>query len=215
MNRPAVSAFRPLRRPTRATIKHDRRNLIALAAGAALAAATPLPASAAEQGVSEGISVLSIIGHTPAWVWLVLAGLIWLGLARARDREVGLPGLILFPLIITALAIYNLAGSGLAAAIIAGLGVGALLGLAVGICLERRNGAIRLDRGRLRLKGEWISLVLVVAVFLTHYARAVLSNVDPALAVSDGFQFITGALSGVLAAMLLSRTVMRLRIALA
>ena len=214
MNRPAVSAFLPLRRPRPIAVKRDRGNLVALVAGTALAA-TPLPACAAEQGAVEGLSVLSIIGHTPAWVWLVLAGLIWLGLARARDREVGLPGLILFPLIITALAIYNLAGSGLAAAIVAGLGVGALLGLAAGIFLERRNGATRLDRGRLRLKGEWISLILVLAVFLTHYAKAVVSNIDPALALSDGFEFTSGALSGLLAAMLLSRTVMRLRVALA
>ena len=215
MNRPAVSAFLPLRRPTRLTIKHDRRNLIALAAGAALAAAPSLPACAAEPGAVEGVSVLSIVEHTPAWAWLVLAGLIWLGLARTRDRDVGLRGLILFPLIITALAVYSLAGSGLAAAIAAGLGVGALLGLAAGIFLERRNGATRLERGRLRLKGEWTSLIVVLVVFLTRYAKAVLTNIDPALTVSDGFQFTTAALSGFFAVMILSRTVMRLRVAFA
>ena len=171
MNRPAVSAFLPLRRPTRLPVKRDRRNLIALTAGIALAAATPLPARAAEPGAAEGVSVLSIVGHTPAWVWLVLAGLVWLGLARARDREVGLSGLIVFPLIITVLAVYNLAGSGLAAAIVGGLGVGALLGLAAGIFLERRNGATRLERGRLRLKGEWTSLIVVLVVFLTRLPR--------------------------------------------
>ena len=215
MNRPAVSAFLPLRRPTPIPVKRGPGNLIALTVGAALAATPATAARAAEQGAVEGLSVVSIIGHTPAWVWLVLAGLIWLGLARTREREVGLRGLILFPLIITALAVYNLIGSGLAAAIVAGLGVGALLGLAAGIFLERRNGATQLERGRLRLKGEWTSLIIVLVVFLTRYAKAVLTNIDPALTLSDGFEFTTAALSGFFAVMILSRTVMRLRVAFA
>ena len=145
MNRPAVSAFLPLRRPARIAPKHDRRNLVALATGAALAAATPVAARAAEPGTVEGVSVLAIASHTPAWVWLVLAALIWLGLARTRDREVGLRGLVLFPLILAASAVSNLIGGGLAAAMLGGLGIGALLGLAAGIALERRHAATRLD----------------------------------------------------------------------
>ena len=79
MNRPAVSAFLPLRRPTPFPVKRGPGNLIALTVGAALAAAPPIPARAAEQGAIEGVSVVSIIGHTPAWVWLVLAGLMDFG----------------------------------------------------------------------------------------------------------------------------------------
>jgi hypothetical protein len=188
----------------------------AVATLATLAVATTSPARAAGPGPLEGVSVLSIIEHTPAWVWLVFAGLIWIGLGRTRDREVGLRGLILFPSIIIASSIYNnLLGSGLVAAMIAGLGVGALLGLAAGIALERHFGAIRLDRGRLRLKGEWTPLVIVLIVFLTRYVRIVLINIDPAFTLTDGFEFTTAALSGFFAVMMLSRTIMRLRIALA
>jgi len=81
--------------------------------------------------------------------------------------------------------------------------------------LERRHGATRLDRGRVRLPGEWTSLVVVLVVFLTRYAKAVIANVDPALTVSDGFEFTSAAVSGFFAAMLLSRAVMRLRVAFA
>lgn len=215
MNRPAISAFLPLRRPAIATNRAISTPVAAVATIVVLAAAAATPASAAEPGANGGMSLLAIVSNTPAWVWLVLAALIWLGLARTRDREVGLRGLVLLPLILTASAASNLLGGGLAVAILGGLGIGALFGLAAGISLERRHGATRLDRGRVRLPGEWTSLVVVLVVFLTRYAKVVIANIDPALTVSDGFEFTSAAVSGFFAAMLLSRAVMRLHVAFA
>jgi hypothetical protein len=215
MNRPAISAFRPLRRLATATNRALSVPAVAIASIAVLAVSVATRANAAELGANSGISILAIASHTPAWVWLVLAGLIWLGLARTRDREVGLRGLVLFPLLLAASAISNLIGGGLAAAMLGGLGIGALLGLAAGIALERRHSATKLDWGRVRLPGEWTSLVVVLVVFATRYAKVVIANIDPALTVSDGFEFASAAVSGFFAAMLLSRAVMRLRVALA
>ena len=56
---------------------------------------------------------------------------------------------------------------------------------------------------------------MVLVVFLTRYAKVVIANIDPSLTVSDGFEFTSAAVSGFFAAMLLSRTLMRLRVAFA
>ena len=161
------------------------------------------------------MSLVSIVSQTPGWVWLVLAGLIWLGLRRMRDREVSLGGLVLFPLVLIGLSLYGVAGSGLSPATLAGLGIGGLLGLAAGISLERRYAPMALGNGRLRLRGEWTSLAIVLVVFLSHYVQTVLGLVAPGVAASEMVRLAAAGLSGFLAMMLLTRTISRLRIALA
>jgi hypothetical protein len=164
---------------------------------------------------AHAISALDIVTHTPAWVWFVLAGLVWLGLGRTRDRIVGVRRLIVLPLLITALEISSLIETGLTAVALAGLALGAAAGIATGCLLERRNTAERCGDGRLMIRGEWASLVLVVVIFATRYVTAVISTIDAAAAASAGFQFATALLSGLFALIMLTRAALRLHVAYA
>jgi len=160
-------------------------------------------------------SLLDILTHTPSWVWAVLVLVIWIGLRRTRDRDVSPSRLVLFPLIIAALAVSNMAGSGFGAATLEGLLLGALTGVYAAFVLEKRNGAIKLPDGRVRLAGEWTSLAVIVAIFLSRYVTTVIGTVYPATAAGDGFHFVTALLSGFFSVMMLVRTGLRLRVALA
>ncbi len=191
------------------------------AAGLAATAVSMLATGAAlaDQGtaadVTSGPSLPGILSHTPFWVWVVLIGLLYLGLRGARERTVGLAGFVVFPLLLVLLSLYNLAGTHFAMIIVAGLGVGGLFGLAAGIGLERPFPPTSLGNGRLRLKGEWTGLVTVLVVFLTRYVTGIVNAVDPVLAQSDGFELTTASISAFFAVMLVSRLVLRLRVALA
>ena len=96
-----------------------------------------------------------------------------------------------------------------------GLLLGALTGVYAAFVLEKRNGAIKLPDGRVRLAGEWTSLAVIVAIFLSRYVTTVIGTVDPAAAAGDGFHFVTALLSGFFSVMMLVRTGLRLRVALA
>ena len=163
---------------------------------------------------SSAPSLLDIVTHTPAWAWLVLVALVWLGLQRTRPRDVGVARLVLMPAILVALSLSNLLLGGLSIGVIAGLGLGGLLGAAAGFALERLQPARPLGNGRIWLPGEWTSLVVVLAVFVVRYVRAVAASVDPVLAGSDAFVVPMTGLSGFFALMLITRTVLRLRVAL-
>lgn len=158
-------------------------------------------------------SPLDILTHTPFWVWAALVALVWLGLRRTADREVTLSRMVLFPIIATLLALYGMAaswsgiGSGLG--LLAGLSAGAFLAIA----MERRNPARLVANGRLLLAGEWTSLAILVALFLTHYVDAVLGVVSPALVDSQGFRLLTTAIYGGAAANMMVRTALRLAVA--
>jgi hypothetical protein len=194
----AAAAFRPLRRPT-------------IVATLALALASLPSLAAAADGVApHAVSIEGIITHTPVWVWLVLAGLVYLGLKRTQPRDVTLGRMLLMPIVLVGLAIYSVAGSALTPALFGGLAIGAMLGIAAGILQERRSPAIRLADGRMRLPGEWLSLVTVVTVFMLRYVKTVAAAVAPDLAASDGFVLATTGLSAFFTVMLVTRTVIRL-----
>lgn len=160
-------------------------------------------------------SVFDIIAHTPTWVWAALVLVIWLGFRRAQDREVTTSRLVLFPLIVVVLALSGLVHAGMGPATLEGFGVGVLAGGFAGVALDRRNAAVRLASGRLFLKGEWTSLAVVVAIFVSRYVTTVVSTLDPATAAGGAFQFVTALVSGFFCAMMVVRTGLRLRVAMA
>lgn len=161
------------------------------------------------------MSPIDIITHTPFWVWPVLALLIVIGLKRTQDRTVSAPRLVLMPLIILGLAAWNLAALGGSLAAMAGLGLGIVAGTSAGLALEGRAGTTQVSRGVVHLRGDWISLLVLLAIFAMRYATTVVSMTAPTIAAGDAYHFVTALLSGFFAFLTLSRTGLRLRIAYA
>jgi len=97
----------------------------------------------------------------------------------------------------------------------AGLGIGIVVGTSAGLTLESRAGTTQVSRGVVHLKGDWISLLVLLAIFAMRYATTVVSIAAPAIAASDAYHFVTALLSGFFAFLTLSRTGLRLRVAYA
>ncbi|UDL87154.1 hypothetical protein LGH82_18300 [Mesorhizobium sp. PAMC28654] len=169
--------------------------LILASGGGALAAETHVP------------SLNSILSHTPVWVWpLILYGL-FIGWNRTRARIVAPRRLFVMPALITGLALYNLASSGISVSGLLGFACGAVAGALTGIAVARRRPAKMLADGRLALQGDWVPLVLIVAIIVIRYAKGVALGVDPALAEIPSFILASAFLSGFFAAMMIARTV--------
>ena len=157
-------------------------------------------------------SIASIFAHTPFWVWIILAAMLWRGLKSTMPREVGLTSLLLLPAILVLLSSYSLFTAGLSVAVVAGLAMGALLGIAAGIQLDRRFAAVPVSPGRIRLPGEWTPVAVVLTIFATRYIRIVAGIVNPALATNSTFLLVMSGISAFTAAMLLTRTALRFRV---
>ena len=161
------------------------------------------------------MSPLSIITHTPFWVWLALALIIVIGLKRTQDRTVSAPRLVLMPLIILGLVAWNLAALSESLTAMLGLGIGIVAGTSAGLALEARAGTRQVRRGVVHLRGDWVSLFVLLAIFVMRYVTTVVSVAAPALAASDAYHFVAALLSGFFAFLTLSRTGLRLRVAYA
>jgi hypothetical protein len=95
------------------------------------------------------------------------------------------------------------------------MGMGGILGLAAGFQLESQFAPQKLDNGHLQLPGEWTSLITALVIFGTRYAKIVTGIVNPTLAHAAAFQGGMSIISAFFLTMLLTRTLLKLRIALA
>ena len=161
------------------------------------------------------MNIFAILANTSLWVWAVLLVIVLMGLRRTRDRVVTTPRLVIMPLIILALAVSNLAGATADAVGMLGALIGLAAGVAAGASIEGRSGAERISQGVLRLRGEWVSFATVLAIFLVRYVSTVISSIDPATAAGAPYHFVTALLSAFFAALTLTRTGLRLRLAYA
>ncbi|MDL2354223.1 MAG: hypothetical protein QFF03_03075 [Pseudomonadota bacterium] len=149
-----------------------------------------------------------IISHTPAYVWAILAFLIYRGLSASADREVEFSKLFIIPAVMLALSLQDLAGKfGLSGTSMAAWAAGAVVSTA----LTWKLGANRVVAGKrpgsVMLRGSWVPLTLMMSVFCTKYTVAVLLAMQPqarqdvlvVVLVSSLFGLINGMFFGRLA----------------
>jgi hypothetical protein len=127
----------------------------------------------------------SILGGAPIWVYVLLAGLIALGIRRLKPREVPLV-VALIPVtafflwsVIGALSFAQSAGAVFAAiAWVSGIGTGAISAF---VLPEAR--AKRIAGGRILLPGSWMPLCLYMTVFIARFACGAWAAIVPAQAL--------------------------------
>jgi hypothetical protein len=121
-----------------------------------------------------------ILIHTPVYVWVILAVLVWRGSAALREREMTVRSLFIVPAIMLALSLQDVVtkfGSNVAA-----LAAWAAAAAATAL-LVWKFGADRTvpgaAPGSVRVRGSWTPLAMMMAVFFTKYAASVLLAVLP------------------------------------
>ena len=140
---------------------------------------------------------LSVLQHTPVWVWGLLALLIALGLRQRRTHDLSPARATLPPLAMLLLALAGVLGTFASP--------GALLAwaaTAVAVAAAWTGRAAPAARWlpaeqRFRLPGSWLPLGLMMGIFATKFAVGVGLALHPELARSAGFALGISALYGV------------------
>lgn len=140
-----------------------------------------------------------VIVHTPAWVWLLLLLLLWLGWSGLKSRVVPIWRPALLPLIGVGVGVSGLAQSSQPALAIASWLAGLLVALTPGYLLGCRRPARRLPDGHLEIPGSWFALVFGLSVFLVRYALGVLFGLAPALRSEPLWVSLSAGVGGVVA----------------
>ena len=150
---------------------------------------------------------IDIVQHTPVWVWGLLAMLIALGLAQARDREMSLTRATVLPLVMIALSlsgVFSAFGHFPAALGSWAAGVGAAL--VFGRHVTVAHGATWSSRtGNLSVPGSWLPLALTVGLFSLKYVAGVSLALHPWLATDTAFASLISLGYGLFSGLFLAR----------
>ena len=152
----------------------------------------------------------TVVRHTPAWVWGLLAALLATGIAQLRDRTAGLMRIGLLPLAMTALSLWGLAGAFGASPMLARLVLTWTAVAAIAFVVIARADApsgTRYDAATrtFHLPGSWVPLATILGIFVTRYLVNVDVAVTPALAGDAGYTLAVSALYGVFTGVFLGR----------
>ncbi len=155
-----------------------------------------------------------ILHHTPRWVWILLAGLVALGLSQTVPRRMTPARATAVPV---AMAVVSLGGviSAFSAQPLALLGWG--VGVAVALALAHAIGAwsgirwLEADR-RLLVPASWVPLALILCLFITRYGVSVAMAVNPGLLWHGGVAMPIGFIYGAVSGIFLSRSLVTWRL---
>lgn len=125
--------------------------------------------------------MLAILQHTPLWVWLLLVGLVALGIAQRRDAIRSEKRAAILPLCMLLFSLYGVSSSfGIGLAVMVCWLVGAVLGIVMGRIVQLPRG-VRYDKTSraFHIPGSWWPLVLILMIFCVKYVVAVVFAINP------------------------------------
>jgi hypothetical protein len=150
--------------------------------------------------------IQQIVSHTPVYVWALLAFLMYRGWLASKDRQASLLKVALIPLVMLALAVTGIKTDGpLGEGIWAVWAVGAAASAALIWTLSTREIVVDRAAGTITQRGSWMPLGLMIAIFATKYAVAVVSAMHPELPHSLPFAVGITLLYGVFNGLFLGR----------
>ena len=151
------------------------------AAAAVALAVSPLVLLASGDHAQAAAGAADIATRAPLWVWPLLAALLFLGWTRSRPRTVSKARVLILPIVLAGMGIGSFFSNGGTAIAASFLLLGLAAGAATGQVLARREGALLDEAGMVHLKGEWISMGLILVIFASRFAAGAAQGVDPSL----------------------------------
>ena len=158
--------------------------------------------------------LLQILTHTPVYVWFLLAGLIALGWAQSRDRQIRPLQLLALPALMLGLGGWALAPGIAALQLVALVWLGALaLGTAGGLRTPQQPGTAWLARsGRFQLPGSWIPMGFILFIFMLRYCSSVAFVMHPEWHSLPSVRVTLALLLGLVSGLSVGRTLGLLRL---
>lgn len=150
--------------------------------------------------------IQQIVSHTPTYVWALLAFLLYRGCLASKDRETSLQKVAVIPLVMLGLTITSISSGGpLGEGVWAVWAVGAIASAALIWTLSSGEIVVNRAAGTLHQRGSWMPMGLMIAIFFTKYAVAVVSAMHPELPHSLPFAMAITLLYGVFNGLFLGR----------
>jgi len=150
---------------------------------------------------------ISIIQHTPIWVWALLAALVALGLVQTQTREMTLSRAALLPVIMVTLSVVGVVSRfGVHALPLLAWAGGAAMAIATAHSLRVWRGTIwSASTSRFQMPGSWLPLALILVLFVVKYTVSVNLVMHPDLLKDAVFPWAASLAYGFFSGLFLAR----------
>jgi hypothetical protein len=157
------------------------------------------------QGAPLSIVIIEVVRHTPAYVWGILAALVFFGSWQMRDQSIVRTRVLLLPIALSAYSLWGATSTfGLRPEVIAAwaVGIAAMLWAALWVQWPRRV-EFQPERDTFFVGGSVVPLLAMLGVFAVRYVATVALIMHPqwrsieAVSIAGGLGY--GLLSGVFA----------------
>ena len=126
--------------------------------------------------------LLQILTRTPVYVWIILALLVFRGIVASADREMAFGKLLIIPLVMPLLSLQDISVRfGGAAATFAIWAAAALVTAALVWKISAARLSVGTQAGKVLVRGSWVPLSAMMAVFVTKYVAIVMLAINPSL----------------------------------
>jgi hypothetical protein len=145
--------------------------------------------------------------HTPGWVWVLFLALMCLGYLQSRTRAVPKARLLALPAAMLGLSLYSMTATfgPVRLGFLAWLAGGMLALLLHGVRDRPAAASYAPDTGLYTIRGSWVPLTLMLAIFLARYAVAATVAIDASLRQADAVIAAAGLVYGFLSCTFLAR----------
>lgn len=144
-----------------------------------------------------------IVSGAPIWVWPLLVVLVLLGLRATRTRTAPIALYYVLPL----MGILSFRSVGVlpaAQSVWIFFGIAYLLGAYGGFQFQRKL-VISKSQGRVTLKGEWLTLTVLMIIFWMRFAGSMIQAIAPVIYTSASFHMMFSSIAGLAAGTFLGR----------
>jgi hypothetical protein len=151
--------------------------------------------------------IISILQHTPNWVWGVLAALIVIGMKQTEPRLRSVRSATIWPLAMTAFSFYGVASVFVHQQVpLAAWAGGALAALCVCDAFGMWRGIEWSNADRsLFVPGSWVPLILFLTLFVLKFGVGVAVSLTPSLVYHADFAGLVGLAYGAFSGAFLAR----------
>lgn len=160
-----------------------------------------------------------VLAATPSWVWLLLAGLLALGISMLRGNTIGVRRAAIMPVAMTGLSLWGaisaFSHSAIYASVMLAWTVAAMLLAAVVGRMPAPAGTRFNARDRtFTVPGSWVPLALILGIFLVKYVVGADVAMNPGLIQDGSYSLSCGALYGGFSGIFTGRSIRLARLAL-
>lgn len=135
---------------------------------------------------------ITLVTHTPLWVWGLLALLCYLGIRQRKTRPIQPLRSLIFPLIFLPLTLMTFKNSPDVILTTLSFAVALVLGFMLARWYFNQHPLISYDKGQWVQRGSYLPLVLYLMIFVCRYVLSASIAMHLAFTQSSGFAIVLG-----------------------